>query len=213
MPTNDKSHALENFIINTKPNAENNLFINENPNNDYDLSSKPSYNKTNLNTTSNSNHQFNYKDLRVIGVFINSYIITQYNEALYVIDQHAAHERILYEKYLNSYKNDKISSQNLLIPISINISFDVSVYIHDIIDLLNDYGFNAEPFSQESLVIRAIPNIFNNISSLVILTLYCLMYIGFTFSLSLKSISDKLILLIPLIRDVIYFLYLPALLR
>ncbi len=168
--------SVDNIV--KKENIQNNIYINESLNTGYfvDLKSENNIEQKNIddidisnnienvanqNIFENSKYKFNYVDLYVIGVFINSYIITQYEESLYLIDQHAAHERILYEKYLNSYRNNKISSQILLMPISFNIPFNTSVYTDDIINLLNDYGFEAEIFSQESIVIRAIPNIFS----------------------------------------------------
>ncbi len=132
--------------------------------NDVDSNTEYAYKKESINKSDNQNlytniYSFHYKDLKILGVFIKSYIITEYNETIYLIDQHAAHERILYEKYMKSYNNN-LSTQDLIIPIPITLSFDISVYNIDLINLLNNYGFISELLSEESLVIRSIPNIF-----------------------------------------------------
>lgn len=155
-----------NDIIQDKPSYIENILINE--------TIEPSYiDIQNTKIDSNDslvislpremiNHEniFNYKDLEIIGVFIQSYIITQHGDTLFLIDQHAAHERILYEKYINSFIKSSSSSQDLLLPIPISLSFDMTVYINDIVEMLIDYGFVTELLSDDSIVLRSIPTIF-----------------------------------------------------
>ena len=65
-----------------------------------------------------------FADLRVIGQFNKTYILAEYLDCLYIIDQHAAHEKILFEKYRNDIENKNTIIQPLLIPMVLEMSMD-----------------------------------------------------------------------------------------
>ena len=65
-----------------------------------------------------------FPDLRIIGQFNKTYILAEYADTLYIIDQHAAHEKILYEKYSKDIENGEIVVQQLLLPCLIDLSLD-----------------------------------------------------------------------------------------
>lgn len=121
----------DNVSIYTSPNNTNYIEKNESVNLDYT-------NKSNSSPTMNNNvineskeiegslsqvKKAKFPDLRIIGQFNKTYILAEYSDTLYIIDQHAAHEKILYEKYVNDIENGEIVVQQLLIPLSYRFIF------------------------------------------------------------------------------------------
>lgn len=96
-------------------------------------------------------------DLKVIGQFMNSYIIVENKSSLEIYDQHIVHERILYENYKKEYEQKEIKSQGLLIPQRIFLDPIDMDRIHENIELLNSFGFEIEEFGKNEVLIRAIP--------------------------------------------------------
>lgn len=97
-------------------------------------------------------------DIYYIGQYTGTYLIFQNETGLFLLDQHAAAERIRYEKYLN--RMSKISeSQNLLVPLNLNLSNDIMIKLSDYLDKLNEFGIISEIIENE-LIIREIPNWF-----------------------------------------------------
>jgi DNA mismatch repair protein MutL len=99
--------------------------------------------------------------LRLIGQVASAYIIAEGPDGLYLIDQHAAHERILFEQYL-SQKVSTISSQVLLEPVTLELSPASSQLLEDQLPFLGELGFNVEPFGSGMFIIRSIPTILSN---------------------------------------------------
>ncbi len=100
---------------------------------------------------------FSFDDLNVLGVVFETYIIAEYNNTFYFIDQHAAHERILYEQFVFQYENIDKSSQMLLIPLVKDIDLDVMEYFVSTVEVLNRLGYKIEEFGENSYVIKEIP--------------------------------------------------------
>lgn len=103
-----------------------------------------------------SNVKNNYK---IIGQFANSFVIIEKNNVLEIYDQHIIHERILYEKFKNDYKNKNISIQQLLVPIKFSISIKDKEIVENNIELLRNFGFEIDFFGKMDVIIRAVPNI------------------------------------------------------
>ncbi len=101
-----------------------------------------------------------FKDYKIVGQLFNTYWIIEQNDEIFYIDQHAAHERILYEKLINRLKNEKIDGQRLIQPIVFNISPTEINIINENSQILFDFGFDVEEFSLNSVAIRSIPYIF-----------------------------------------------------
>ena len=99
-----------------------------------------------------------FDDMVFKGYIFDTYIITEAGDAVYVIDQHAAHERIFYEKLLSVYKSGEKLSQPILSPILINVSADVYSLRDDIIEALVSFGYDIADFGGGSLIIRGIPS-------------------------------------------------------
>ncbi len=98
-----------------------------------------------------------YDNLKYIGQIFNSYLIYEKNQQMYMIDQHAAHEKILYEKFLSDFKNKSMMTQMILEPIVVEVN---SMTINNAMahqEILLNLGFNIEPFGESALLIREIP--------------------------------------------------------
>jgi len=95
--------------------------------------------------------------LRVLGQLANTYIIAEGPNGLYLIDQHAAHERILYDRISAQWAQREVEVQGLLQPITIELSPREEETLRASKEFLAEFGFTIEPFGNRSYVIRAIP--------------------------------------------------------
>ena len=93
------------------------------------------------------------------GQFHNTYIISETNDGIIVVDQHAAHERIVYEKIKSEIYKKKIKTQILLIPVVIDLDKSTLDVLVDLLDRVKSYGLVIEPFGGDSIVVREIPGI------------------------------------------------------
>lgn len=99
---------------------------------------------------------------RISGVLFKTYILleNQRDGKVFVVDQHAAHERVNYEKFLKMYINSEISSQILIKPEIIELNQIEYDKILTYFDLFNELGFKIEDFGDRSIVLREVPMIF-----------------------------------------------------
>jgi DNA mismatch repair protein MutL len=95
--------------------------------------------------------------LRVLGQLANTYIIAEGPDGLYLIDQHAAHERILYDRILAQWSQKEVEVQGLLQPITIEFSPREEETLRASKEFLAEFGFAIEPFGNRSYLIRTIP--------------------------------------------------------
>jgi len=95
--------------------------------------------------------------LRVLGQLANTYIIAEGPNGLYLIDQHAAHERILYDRILAQWTQKEVEVQGLLQPITIELSPREEETLRASKEFLAEFGFTIEPFGNRSYMVRAIP--------------------------------------------------------
>lgn len=100
----------------------------------------------------NGNH-----DLQIIGQLNNLYILCQNELGLLVIDQHAAHERLLFEELRTQFLTGKLASQNLLFPETVELSIFQTQLVEKNIEQLERIGFSIRDFGGNSFVISAIP--------------------------------------------------------
>ena len=96
---------------------------------------------------------------QIVGKLFNTFIIVEINDDVYFIDQHAAHERLLYDKYVNQVKQKAITCQPLLLPYTIDVNHTEAQFILDNLELLQQLGFDIEPFGSLTFKISAIPSI------------------------------------------------------
>ena len=92
---------------------------------------------------------------RMVGELYNSYIIVEQGEEAYLIDKHAAHERILFEKL--KANQEKISSQVLLTPIPVRLSPEATGELLANQELLDELGFEIDEFGENTVLVRQIP--------------------------------------------------------
>lgn len=88
--------------------------------------------------------------------YLNTYIIASDDKGLLFIDQHAAHERILYEKYFNQTK-DNVAMQALLIPLTFNLSYAQYKLITERLTFFSEIGFELEAFGGKTIAVRSVP--------------------------------------------------------
>ena len=91
------------------------------------------------------------------GIVYSTYIIAENEDGMYIIDQHAAAERINYEKVLKSIK-EKVVAIDLLIPAKIELASNEFLIIKHHLDTLKEYGFLAEEFGMNTIIVRSHPN-------------------------------------------------------
>mgnify|MGYP001166151746 FL=1 len=97
--------------------------------------------------------------MRVIGQVGAAYIIAEGPDGLYLIDQHAAHERILYEQFLAQRQGQRVASQGLVAPATAYLSPSQAHLVEEQLDLLTSLGFEIESFGPNAFRIRAVPAI------------------------------------------------------
>ena len=101
-------------------------------------------------------------EYRLIGQVFDTYWLVQFQDNLYIIDQHAAHERVLYERTLKEMKNREFTSQYLSPPIILTLSMQEAELLKTHKERFERIGFEIEPFGGEEYAIRAVPaNLFS----------------------------------------------------
>jgi DNA mismatch repair protein MutL len=95
--------------------------------------------------------------LRVLGQLDNSYIIAEGPDGLYLIDQHAAHERVLFEKIERQRTQREIEIQGLLEPMALEVSPRQEAELWAHYQDLAEFGFTIEPFGGKTFLVRAVP--------------------------------------------------------
>jgi DNA mismatch repair protein MutL len=98
--------------------------------------------------------------LRLIGQIGATYLVAEGPDGLYLIDQHAAHERVLFERLMAQQEKRNIPSQSLLAPVVVDLPRAASELLTPQIPILLHLGFQIEPFGQNSYQIRAMPALF-----------------------------------------------------
>ncbi len=100
------------------------------------------------------------KNYKFIGIAFSTYIIVEIENEMYIIDQHAAHERIMYEKVKKNYYNEEEKdSQMMLLPDIINLSHKETETIKENQEMFEKAGFSFEAFGENTLKLNGVPNI------------------------------------------------------
>ena len=97
-------------------------------------------------------------EYKLIGQVFDTYWLVQYQDSLYIIDQHAAHERVLYERTLKGMKTREFTSQYLSPPIILSLSMQEAELLKENMDRFARIGFEIEPFGGEEYAVRAVPD-------------------------------------------------------
>ncbi len=155
---------VENFENKNKIYAEKNK-ENENFKNYNSSNENKNFNSINENIENESHYkvgtfekhvgkQFHYD---ILGQIFDTYILVRQDEELEIYDQHIIHERILYEELKDKFYNKKMESQHLLLPQKMEITQIEKSIIFENIEIFNDFGFDIDEFSENEIVIRAVP--------------------------------------------------------
>ncbi len=94
---------------------------------------------------------------RILGQIHESYIVACDRQGLLIVDQHVAHERILYEKYASAMRQGLVETQGLLVPLSLELAAHEVAIIEQILPELNRNGFQVERFGGNAILIRSVP--------------------------------------------------------
>lgn len=153
IPIDLKQDSLK--ISKVNDNFENADHIYEQPSNFKNTEIKEK-NDINLQLNNLGNEE-KFPELTVIGQFNNTYILSQFKDELYIIDQHAAHEKINFEKYIEELKNKEVIAQLLVQPEVIELTpQDFITYLENK-EIFKTAGFNIEVFGENTISIREVP--------------------------------------------------------
>lgn len=100
-----------------------------------------------------------FKNYKIVGQLFRTYVIVEQGASMYIIDQHAAHERILFEEYMNRFKEETVVSQRLLSPLLLNLNPMERETLRENKDLLQGFGFGIETFPGDSYALLSVPQL------------------------------------------------------
>ena len=103
------------------------------------------------------------KSHKVVGQLFDTYWIVELDEKYYIIDQHAAHEKVLYEEMMNKIDTKVAFGQRLLKPVVVNMTLQEMARYEEHKKLFADLGFEVEIFGEEAVLVRSVPFIFDRI--------------------------------------------------
>ena len=116
--------------------------------------------------TSTDNTKPFFHNYKIIGQIFATYWIVEQNNSIFLIDQHAAHERVLYERFMKSFNESSVMSQRLIEPVMLNLTESEIETINKNLDLLNKAGFEVERITERDFALKGVPFIFKNPESL-----------------------------------------------
>ena len=98
-----------------------------------------------------------YSSMRVLGQILGCYLVCASSQGLALIDQHAAHERVAFEKLRRQMDAGEVAMQNLLIPQTVRLSAGEMMLLEQKLDVLRRFGFDLEPFGPDAYAIHSVP--------------------------------------------------------
>ncbi len=107
-----------------------------------------------------------FSHYKIIGQIFNTYWIVEQNNSIFMIDQHAAHERILFEELMHKFKEETVIAQRLLQPAVVNLSHREKEILKENLDLFQKFGFDIEEFGDTAYALRSVPFIFKGPSEI-----------------------------------------------
>ncbi len=99
----------------------------------------------------------NKKKHQIIGQVFATYWLVEMEEKLFIIDQHAAHEKVMYERFIHRLKTQESMTQNLAVPLVISVDLRQQAVLETNLSLFCDFGFLVEPFGDKEYAIRGVP--------------------------------------------------------
>ncbi len=136
-----------------------------------------------------------FKNYHIIGQIFDTYWLLESDGTSYIIDQHSAHEKVMYEDFMEKFSSDTVSSQTLLMPISITLNEEEAEVLNDNMELFNRFGFDIEVFGKDIFAIRGVPYVFTAINngSFFMDILENVKSVGSTYNNIYEAFSEKII--------------------
>ena len=129
---------------------------------------------------------------KIIGQLFDTYWLVEFHDQLYIVDQHAAHERVLYEKTLQGMKTREFTSQYLSPPIILNLTMQEEEVLKEHLDTFANIGFEIEAFGGDSYAVRAIPdNLFGIAKKDLLIEMLDSLVEGISSSIAPDMIAEK----------------------
>ena len=97
--------------------------------------------------------------LRLIGQVASTYLVAEGPDGLYLIDQHAAHERVLFDQMMAQYRASMIPSQKFVDPVAVELTPEKAATLEENLEVLTELGFEIDPFGANTYLLRSIPMI------------------------------------------------------
>lgn len=106
---------------------------------------------------------FDIADVKFVGTVFATYLIVEKQDKVYVIDEHAGHERLLFDKFVKEVDERVVTKQNLLVPFTFDVNLQEYDFLQNNLDKLLTIGFEIESFGEKTFKVSAIPAILNDI--------------------------------------------------
>lgn len=131
-------------------------------------------------------------DYKLIGQVFDTYWLVEFHDSLYIIDQHAAHERVLYERTLREMKGREFTSQYLSPPVILSLSMQEAELLKEHMERFQKIGFEIEPFGGDEYAVRAVPdNLFSIAKKELLMEMLDGLADGLTTSMTSELIDEK----------------------
>ena len=157
------TQTLNNQLTSLEKSYENVVETNIKANESFNINLESKDNQ-NITTKQQIFENVNNLDYKIIGTFLNTYILIEMDNSLFVFDQHACHERINYDKLITQLNNKEIVSQPLLLPYVLNTNSLEGEFLENKIEVLKSLGFEIGLFGQNCYKVSSVPQILYSIS-------------------------------------------------
>lgn len=97
-------------------------------------------------------------DHKIIGQLFETYWLVEFEDKLYMIDQHAAHEKVLYERLMENYRKKEFTSQQIVPPVILSLTLQEEALLKRYLPQFTQLGFEIEPFGGKEYAVRALPD-------------------------------------------------------
>ena len=132
---------------------------------DFQVASSSKSNIDNYNEKiEQENININKNNFKLIGTLFDTYILVEREQSLFIIDQHAGHERILFDNLNNELKNKEVATQPLMIPYILEANYLEAGFINENFNQIKEIGFDIENFGDNAFKISSVPLLLENIN-------------------------------------------------
>lgn len=154
---NASTNTSLNTSVNTSANTSTNILLNTSIEKETDEEIDSSTTQLNLFEDKFLNKD-NKKEYKIIGQVFKTYWMVEWKDTLYIMDQHAAHEKVLYEQIIKDFQNKEIISQYLSPPLIISLTLEEEQTLMEFQDYFKQFGFEIEHFGGKEYSVRAVPS-------------------------------------------------------